>query len=338
MTIPLAPLDALELAAIEIEQPLVHRVSGDPASRTSWVAVLPAGPLTYRQEERMIEEHHLRAVASETRRALYLWQKRVEGTDLTPYRPPVLREHKFEGDRYGEIADAKVADLDGSPSLWLLIEWSPSTWEKILAHDITRTSVRIVPEYEDDAGETFSPIVRELSITGSPVIKSTGAIQDHLQVRLSDTLITLDLADYTPEDTAKMEEMLQQIASALAGLQESINTLLERDMDDEEVEAMDDDMEAMDDDMEAAEDKEVVAADPEPEPSQVSQVLEDLTSQIQILNARLADDVEGLNLATPPGDRPDSAKPKTEQGWVDLGRAKGLAGKDLVEFVLSNHS
>ena len=348
---------------ITLSSPLESRMSGGPESRTSWVLALPEGRLVYKGEPVQITGEYLHLVASETRKAIYAWADRAQAAGTTPFRPPVIREHAWAGERYGDVLDAKVASgPEGRDALWVKVAWSETTWDQIEAGAVAHVSVRVDGTFQDDSGEVFGPLVRELSLTASPALKAIGTIQDHISIQLSDSTYEVELSDlsFAPTGELPMEELLQQIASMLTDMSarlEGMEAHLMAPEEEPEEEAPEDGEEDAPEDVEMTsedEEEDMALSDtqedtpepapkaPEPAPApdlfgDLLDVMRDIRDQLQAPAPTSAP--ARLNLSEHGSSgRPPAPRPRTEGEWMRAGRDKGLSGQALVEFVLANKS
>lgn len=185
----------------------------------SWVLVLPIGKTIViwdgeaeRYAPRRISERYAQALASETRRALADWRRDAEAAGLTPFYPPVLSEHVWEGKRFGDVQDVKVAGVGPLRGLYLFVQWGAGAWADIQKDLTQHVSIGTLPSYVDAKGRTYAPIVQELSITGAPRLKDIGVIKDHIGLRLSDALNTRSKKMTLEEAVAKIEELMTKVA------------------------------------------------------------------------------------------------------------------------------
>ena len=348
---------------ITLSSPLESRMSGGPADRTSWVLALPEGKLVYKGEPVQITPDYLHLVASETRKALYAWADRATKAGTTAYRPPVIREHAWAGERYGDVLDAKVSSgPEGRDALWVKVAWSETTWDQIEAGAVAHVSVRVDGTFQDDSGEVFGPLVRELSLTASPALKAIGTIQDTLSIQLSDSTYEVTLSDlsFAPTGEDPMEDLLQQIASMLTDMSarlEGLEAHLMHEEAPEDAPEEDGGEEAPEDvEMSEGEEEEDMALSDEPQgdtsqedatepapkaPTQgdvfgdLLDVMKDIRDQLQAPAPTSAP--ARLNLSEHGSSgRPPAPRPRTEGEWMRAGRERGLSGQALVEYVLAN--
>ena len=347
---------------LTLSSPLESRMSGGPESRTSWVLALPEGDLTYRGEKVEITPDYLHLVASETRKAIYAWSQRAEQAGTSPYRPPVIREHAWAGERYGDVLDAKVSSgPSGGDALWVKVAWTPETWDQIEAGAVAHVSVRVDGSFQDDAGEVYGPLVRELSLTASPALKAIGTIQDHISIQLSDSTYEVELSDLSFDTGEPMEELLNTIATMLTDMSarlEGLEAHLMAPEEEPEEEAPEDgEEEAPEDGVEMSEDGEedddlALSDEPqgdtqgdtpqEPTPAPAPDLFGDLLDVMRDIRDKLQTPAPTsaparLNLSEHGSSgRPPAPRPRTEGEWMKAGRDKGLSGQALVEFVLAN--
>jgi hypothetical protein len=195
------------------------------ADRTQWLFVLPVGktvyvdPSTDEKHEIDLSEDFLKVSATEFRRATYnFFEAAPEGK--TPYTFPALKEHKAEGDRFGDLLDAQIRGNGDVRGLYVKVQWSESTWEKIQKGDYKFVSVRIDQKYADELGNEYGPIIKEVSITANPRIKRIGSIQDALTFSDGEVMTKTELEQMLAETKAQAKaEALEEFRAEQAAAQ-----------------------------------------------------------------------------------------------------------------------
>lgn len=182
---------------------------GAEDTMTSKVRLLPVGPMVYQGRKLDFTLADLQEIASETNRLIDNCKGYAAVPDgappRTPWTPPVIREHVPNGDTDGRVGSFEVI----AGELFGVTNWREDTWAAILSERIEFVSVKVVGPYTDFKGVTYKRIVWEVSLTGQPVRKDIGRIQD-----------TMTLADVPQNEDLKMtEEQIKEIMDALAALQ-----------------------------------------------------------------------------------------------------------------------
>jgi Sec-independent protein translocase protein TatA len=222
------------------------RFAEDPNSgkaNESWVKLLPMGEtIEYHGRTIELSQDYLRTLLAETRRLNAYFDEKASGT---AYRQPVWREHTPRTERDGDVLDVKLADKQDFNGVWVKLARTDETEEAIKAGKIKFVSAGIVPEYQVESGETFGPVIREVSLTGDPFLKSIGAIQDTLGVQLSQDALT-ELENLKEEDMDKLLEAIEKLTQKIDEQGEAIRALKDR-MKDDDSEPTDDRTEPEDD-------------------------------------------------------------------------------------------
>lgn len=333
------------------DQPPSDAPPARPHSAESWVFALPVGERILFWDDAAQEytwtkitlEHAIQLVQN-TNRAIQDWAAETP-PGLTPYRPPILREHQFEGWRGGDLLEARLAGspAEGNHGVYLRACWLPAIWDQIQQGSTAHVSIGTLSTYVDSKGRDYSPVIQELSITETPRLKSLGTIQDYASLQLSEALVK-------GKNTMGYEEimaMLQSIVDRMAALEEAIPAINQSVVDTHalikaaleglvEAEAAEAEAEVemeMGEDMEDAEE-----ADPKVQMSEEEVLAE-------ILGVELAEKVQrlrqarglakskskGVRLNDAPAARPSSARRPAAQDRLAQARAKGLTGLAAIE-------
>jgi len=217
-------------------------LSTDPNSgkrNRSWVKLVPLGEtIDYHGEEIEFSEAYLRKIVSESIRLQAYFDGKAEVTNGEPYRFPVLRNHKPSHDRDGDLLGVKLADKQGFNGLWGEFEWTDDTLMAIDAGKVKHVSVGITPKYKTEGGDTFGPVIREVSLTADPFLKGIGTIQDTLEITLSQQL-TNELAELNMEPEALMKMFEEAVSPILDRLDALAPKEEPEDAEDAEEEAAD---------------------------------------------------------------------------------------------------
>jgi len=218
-------------------------LSTDPNSgkrNRSWVKLVPLGEtIDYHGEEIEFSEAYLRKIVSESIRLQAYFDGKAEVTNGEPYRFPVLRNHKPSHDRDGDLLGVKLADKQGFNGLWGEFEWTDDTLMAIDAGKVKHVSVGITPKYKTEGGDTFGPVIREVSLTADPFLKGIGTIQDTLEITLSQQL-TNELAELNMEPEALMKMFEEAVSPILDRLDALAPKEEPEDADEASDEASDD--------------------------------------------------------------------------------------------------
>lgn len=198
--------------------------------------------------------------------------------DETPYRFPVKINHnRGSGESFGEIVDVKTVEGKG---LYLSVVWNDTTWEEIQKDNYKYVSVGIKPSYTTQLGNTYGPLIVELSLTEYPRVQSIGKIKDTLELRLSNI-----------EDFEMNEEAMKAIEAFLMEkmqmLKEEIKAEMKAEMAEVEVEVKDEEEVPVE---EAPEAPEMEGEAPAPEDAPMDAPEEDKKEEEELSN-----DVEEVN-------------------------------------------
>ena len=300
---------------------LVFREQGS-SGRRSKVRLVPVGPFHYRGEEMELSADDLREIASETRRLIYNCQQYAEDGQ-TPWTPPVIREHRPDGTRDGDVVDVELVD---DRELFGAIQWRESTWEQILSDEVEFVSVHIRPDYTDMAGESYTWIVWEVSLTTHPVRKDIGRIQDTISLSFGERAFDVDLAE---GDT--MEELLKELLGAVQALGDRMSAI-EAAMAPAEMEEASESVEMMEDEeAKMAEDKEEVAM------SELAEVIGKLVERVEKSEKAVVALAESRGLLTKePGNTgaEPEATPVTAADWQAKLRKDGITGGRAIALAM----
>jgi len=224
----------------------------------------------------------LKAVASETRRALYLYETYAP-KDSKPFRMPVLLEHNRSGGRYGDILDLKLSGEGDRFGLYVKVLPQEDVRLGINSGRIQFVSVGISGAYTDERGEVYSPYMSELSLVASPHLKSIGSIQDTLSLQLSEA-VQAELNTLSEAEEMELADKLEDILTRLKALEDA-GVEDEADLEDEEapsepVEASEDTPEPL----EASEDVDTADTDVEdvPEPVELAEDVEETPEAVEV--------------------------------------------------------
>lgn len=252
-----------------------------------------------------------------TNAAILAWRQDAVEAGVSPFLPPVLREHQNQGWRGGSIHGAKVAGSGAKYGIYLDVEWLPSVAADVRSNHTSFVSIGTLATYTDYQGREFSPVINELSITEDPRLKNIGKIQDTMSLRLSEAL------NYG--ERKMTEEQIKQLMDQLASISGRLDAIEARQAQIEE--KMSEDMDLAD-----GEPKDQALADGEPK---AEDKIEDPAVK---LGEKIVKDaltyaerkLSGLRLHDIPAQTaPAKALSRREQGI----RA-GLTGKALADFTL----
>jgi hypothetical protein len=281
----------------------------------TWVFCLPTNTEFWAWDEdkqdytpRVVTTEQARRIVAETLRALAFWAS-IAPEGSAPYTPPVLREHKREGQRYGSIVGIKLSGVLEKRGIWLQVDWLDATYEDIEAYKSQHVSIGTVKSYRDGSGEVFGPLVNELSLTEHPRLRGIGSIQDTLTLRLSDAMEKSTMTE--EEIMALLEPHLSEIATLkeeLTTLKEEVATLKKEEPDETPEEV-------------------VETADEEGEDK-----MEELATKLsdRIFEKLEAKRVGGRAAGAPPVGK----KPQTTVGKLEVAKKSGLKGMAAIEAAL----
>jgi hypothetical protein len=298
----------------------------------SWVFALPVdvevwawSPTAQDYLPRLVTEAEAAQLVSETQRALAHWRA-VAPAGSTPYTPPILVEHQRAGQRQGGILDARLAGAGDRRGVYLLADWTEGAWSRVVADMTAHVSIGTVPSYRDGDGETFGPLIDELSLTEHPRLKSIGTIQDTMALRLADALHTGVLM--TPEE---MMAKLEELAAMCAAQQEQINALMASKADEAEAEMIGEAMDAADEGAadEEKKDEGMALAD-----QIVSKLTPVMTAQIEAQLKRHLGTLRLGDVGAPGGQPFPPARTQAER--LAEAKRKGLKGAEAAAYALGN--
>lgn len=326
---------------------LVARKSGQ-----SWVYALPVGePIVFWDDEKMdyvqtnITQPWAEDLVTNTNRAISDWAAETPA-GMTPYHPPILREHQLEGWRGGDILETRLAGSQAEKNygVYLLVDWLPGVWEQIQAGETAHVSIGTLARYVDSKGRDYSPMINELSITETPRLKNIGAIQDTVSLRLSDALTQgVKIMGYE-----EIMAMLQQIADRLGAVEEGIPALAQQVADiaamcaEMAVPAVVEAGDGMkkDEDLKMGGDMledELLMMDPEREDEVLETILErkvgvELCEKIMRLTRSKSKAAPSIRLNDAPASKPAPAsKLNRPEARLQQARSKGLTGLAAIE-------
>lgn len=206
--------------------------------------------------------------------------------------------------------------------MWLFVDWLDATAADIKAYKSQYVSIGTVQSYRDGSGQVFGPIVDELSLTEHPRLRGIGAIQDTLNLRLSDAMET----EMTKEEieamlTERMTPLMDQIAAQQATIDELKQALAEKEP---EVELTDEEKEP---------EVEVEMADEEkPDEAMETRLADRITEQV---TTKLVERLGTMRLGGHPAAAPPIGKtPRTIEEKLRAARAKGLSGQAAIDEAL----
>lgn len=286
----------------------------------SWIRVLPIDrPFCYEGDEGLewvtVDKNMAASLVGNTNAAILLWKRLAQEKSITAYNPPILRGHKDDGNRFGDVIEVKV----GSGYLFCLVDWLDATAEEIEANSARFVSVGLKFNWTDDTGRFWPSIIKEVSLTATPRLKDLGSIQDTLQLTLSEAR-----SDYSEgEDKMEIEARMTALEELNAALLDRIAALeaAHAAMSAAAVEA---ELKAQED---KDEDKELEDKDKEEEKEKSMGLSEaDITRLSSAVVSRLRDVRlgDGRPAQTP---QPKFASPEAEA------KAKGLVGDAFLKFV-----
>lgn len=169
--------------------------------KATWVRLLNVGSEVFDGKKmRMMSSDFIKSVVAEWRKAQYSFDLIAKENETKPYRFPVKINHKTDGSRKGDIVDVKI----NNNALYAKAEWTEEALKAIESNDYQHVSVGIWPEYTNEKGETFGPLITEFSITEYPRIQSIGTIQDTMLLELSQ-IKDVNMSTVTREDLDKLE-------------------------------------------------------------------------------------------------------------------------------------
>lgn len=207
----------------------------------SWVKLIPMGEvIDYEGREIEFSQDHLAKVASETRRLYAYFDQKGIDHNGEPYRFPVWRNHRRSHDRDGDLLGVKLADKHGFNGLWGEFDWTEDTLDAIELGKVKHVSAGIIKEYQTEDGQTFGPVIREVSLTGDPYLHGIGTIQDTLSVTLSKQLETeLTELDMEPEALMKLiqDTVSKAVTKAVSAAMAEVKDAEAEDDEDDKVEA-----------------------------------------------------------------------------------------------------
>lgn len=188
--------------------------------KRTWVFALPVNREIVIYDEnvedyvsKFISEDWAKRLVDNTNVAIKSWESDTPD-GLSNYYPPVIKEHKLDGWRGGDIISAKIGGQADRHGVYLQIDWRDKTWEQIESLETQHISIGTTSDYTDSRGRKFDTIIKELSLTEDPRLKDIGTIQDTIRLQLAETLNNKVEVEMTPE------EMVEALAKLLARIEE----------------------------------------------------------------------------------------------------------------------
>lgn len=202
----------------------------DRQGDTVRLPVVPLGEFVYKGKVLTITEEEANTIAAETMRLFdTVDQHAISGASswgkVTPWRPPVIREHVPEGRSWG-----RVVEVESDKGVWATVEFTESTWQEIERNEVQWFSPKLVPGYVDQWGNVYKRVILEVSLTTNPKLKHIGRVQDFIQ--LSEGLIMEEeetqggAAEGTVETNE--DEGSGDLETRLATLEELVAKLIEK--------------------------------------------------------------------------------------------------------------
>lgn len=212
---------------IQLSQETEIKASGN--GNATWVKLLNVGSEIWDgRKMRMMDEQFIKTISSEWRKAQYSFDQIARENGTKPYRFPVKINHQTDGSRKGDIVDVKIKN----GALYAKAEWTDVALAAIQSNDYQHVSIGVWPEYSNEKGEKFGPLITEFSITEYPRVQSIGTIQDTMELELSNK--EMNMATVTKEEMEKQE--LEQEKEELEDMAEE-REKLKKELEGEEMEA-----------------------------------------------------------------------------------------------------
>lgn len=297
--------------------------------RKTWVYALPVNKNIIvwdddikDYQEIFIDPIWARNLVDNTNRAIKAWELDTP-RGVTPYYPPVLKEHIPNGWRGGDVLKAKITRKDNLHGVFLLIRWIDNVWSDIEKLNTQHISIGTVSNYTDAKGRRYNTLINELSLTENPRLKDIGRIQDYINLRLKDgyapkikdlKMNEVELLALIEELNAKYAEIESQLADLVSWKMEMASkddSEVELEMEDkkEELEVV---MEDMPKDQDKEEDVVLALAD------HIESRAIALAKQ-RLLNLRLGE--------IPAAKPPKASRPKDKLAEA---KSKGLSGSAAI--------
>ena len=280
----------------------------------SWVRILYVGKHTLPSGEKFdVDLDLLKEIENQTNQFILACE---EMNPSSPYRLPVIREHKMRGSRDGSILRLRIEDQN----LFALIRWTVPTWHEIKEGSVQNVSPRIDGSYVSSWGVEYGPLIREVSLTVSPVLEALGSIQETLNLRLSRHAMNeeeLEMSQEEEDMELNQEEMsLDQKVDRILEILSELKAHLSLSQGEEE-------------DMEMSQEEEQA-------PLAEVQALEE---RIQVLEDELAlSRKQRLNTKERGAQTLPAKAPKSVEDCLELGRKQGLKGTALAQFAMDHAS
>jgi len=317
-------------------------------SGQSWVYALPVGePIVFWDDEAQayteanIQEPWATKLVMNTNRAIQDWAAETP-KGMTPYHPPVLREHQMAGWRGGDLLEARLAGSreDSTYGVYLLVDWLEGVWGNIQSGETAHVSIGTLSTYLDSHGREYSPMIQELSITETPRLKNIGAIQDTVSLRLSDALTQGSKIMGNEEIVILLQQIIDRmlaIETALPSMAAQLEALAASAAAPEEIAAGDDLMSGPGP-LSPEEDLKM-GLDMDKYEMSEDEILEDLLKRKigldlaeKVLRVAKNPPKKGVRLNDAPNIKP-VVKANTHQARLDQANARGLVGLAAIEAV-----
>lgn len=185
-------LDTLFVSCADGEELNVLTLINDEDTRSSWAFLVPLGPTVVWNKKQGqwakldVTDQLAGIMAQETQRYIEDLEKLAPAGGTVAY-PPIQKEHKEEGQRYGHKLRVELLGEDDWRGVWAQILWSKETWPKVLAGEYEFVSAGILARHTAENGEEYGPIIKETSLVSDPRFKRIGTLQDTLHLQFSDT-------------------------------------------------------------------------------------------------------------------------------------------------------
>jgi hypothetical protein len=169
------------------------------------------------------------------------------------YYPPILVEHKSNGEIQGIIIDLKT----DSKGLWAVCEMAKGVVDKFKAGIYRNISPSFIPEkVHENTGKKLKNLLREVSLVSVPHLKNLEAPKFHYSMsdeETGETIVEYKFTEHSyEEESVDMEELMKEMMAMLAEIKDMLKP------DEEEEPAEDKDEQDMEDkDMEEGKDKEM---------------------------------------------------------------------------------
>lgn len=191
--------------------------ASEDSSGGTWCRLVVVGTYVYKGVEVELDQAELEKIAAETKRWIKDCRAIAPLDAATTYYPPILKEHQRTGERHGSVVDFEVRTEGEAAELWGKLRPNQDILWGIQDGRFVYISLKILWNYTSAEGVTYSAIVEEVSLTGTPYFKNIGSLRDFFGMACSDQLaqeMVLLFSEQGGDEMAMTELEKQQLIRA----------------------------------------------------------------------------------------------------------------------------